>query len=243
MKIVLSVGIGFLLFMLLKIYKNKKQNIHKFLFKHSKISDSLKLSGMILFVFIVIYNWDSIIAFLKYKTTPSWFSAFGTISAVIIALLPKLKQTSDLYIDFEFGVVKGLLKGKIKISNVRNRLETVLLFTNINYFLKDPNSGIMNRVKLKPDAFTYKAVPVPAYGDRTTEYYSAPLYFKLNYICSKNLIVVFETHVFSTRDHKSYWDFSIYQGTISRFKLIDSYETVDKNTGISFLRKYYHIKY
>ena len=108
-------------------------------FKHIKLSISssvffkknwcwIKIILITIPVFITLTNWDSILVFLKCRTTPSWFSALGTVTAAFLALFPQIRKLRPSNLIFQ--AVPECEKGlghviKINIFNFLDRKEIV----------------------------------------------------------------------------------------------------------------------
>lgn len=235
-----SIIIGLSIFILLDDYENIRSRIRGYILGYTKIWFWIKAIGIVLFVFMIIYNWDSIFAFLKYKTTPSWFSAIGTISAVLVALSPKLKKSSDLILDFSIEEEnKDTFKGKLEISNMLDRDEKIMAYTTIEYFVKD-NKKNMILVDAGPDSLTYKEGLLPIFGNKKVKYFSMPLKMNIAPVFSSNEtnIIVFKTCIISERDIKFYWNFSVYKIKNNKFKPLKSWEAIDENEGNRRLKDY-----
>lgn len=108
-------------------------------FKHIKLSISssvffkknwcwIKLILITIPVFITLTNWDSILVFLKCRTTPSWFSAIGTVTAAFLALFPQIRKLrpSNLIFQAVTKFEKSIgYNVKINIYNFLDRSELI----------------------------------------------------------------------------------------------------------------------
>lgn len=76
----------------------------------------------------IVYKKSNIVAILKYKTTPSWFSAIGTITAAFLALLPQIKKLRSSNLLFQAVLDYQSESGyivKINIFNFIDRSEII----------------------------------------------------------------------------------------------------------------------
>lgn len=108
-------------------------------FKHIKLSISssvffkknwcwIKIILITIPVFITLNNWDSILVFLKCRTTPSWFSAIGTVTAAFLALFPQIRKLrpSNLIFQAVTKFEKSIgYNVKINIYNFLDRSELI----------------------------------------------------------------------------------------------------------------------
>lgn len=243
---VLSIFIGETLVFLPYDYKNIKDKIRSFkLFFPTKWL-YVKLVIVIAFVFIIIYNFDSILSVLKSKTAPDWFSAIGTISAVIIALLPQLKNDSDLSLSFSIEKITkndDIYKGKLEISNLFNKNEKVIAFTDFFYFEENSNKK-MSIIYSQPTSAKYKDYsPLPVFGRKTTTVFSSPVKFDFSTIFSNNStgMLVCQTTVMPLSFHDSFLTYNIYEIENGIFRLKHTFDSPDSKTGQKHLKDFYDL--
>lgn len=139
-KLSLSFLIVISFYLIYKNFKNIKLRIKSFVFLKKKWSWT-KITIITIIVFITFINWDSILAFLKCRATPSWFSAIGTVTAAFLALFPQIRKlrTSNLI----FQAVTEYKEGigyviKINIYNFLDRSELIkghsIKLESINFY-------------------------------------------------------------------------------------------------------------
>lgn len=241
-----SIIIGLSIFILLEDYENIRSRIRGYILGYTKIWLWIKAIGIVLLVFMIIYNWDSIFAFLKYKTTPSWFSAIGTISAVVIALLPKLKKSPDLNPNFSIEEEsKNTFKAKLEISNMLDRPEKISVNTGIYYYSKKNNEMVSFTKLNSPYEFTYRnEYSLPVFGNETSTFYSEPEKFDMSKIFSKDIpyLMICETRIKPFNSSKNYWLFSIYKIKNSKFVFLRSYFTNNYAQMVTNLNNIYKLK-
>lgn len=126
-KLSLSFLIVISFYLIYKNFKDIKLRIKSFIFLKKNWSWT-KITVIIIIVFIIFINWDSILAFLKGRATPSWFSAIGTITAAFLALFPQIRKLRSSNLIFQ--AVTEYKEGigyviKINIYNFLDRTELI----------------------------------------------------------------------------------------------------------------------
>lgn len=126
-KLLLSFLIVISFYLIYKNFKNIKLRIKLFTFLKNNWY-WIKITVITIIVFITFINWDSILAFLKCRATPSWFSAIGTVTAAFLALLPQIRKKKPSKLIFQ--AVTKFKKSigynvKINIYNFLDRSELI----------------------------------------------------------------------------------------------------------------------
>lgn len=244
--IIISIVIGSLLFILFENYETIKSRIIQYILNNEKLWRYTKLSLIIFFVFMLIYNFDNILTILKSKTAPDWFSAIGTISAVIVALLPHLKKSPNLLLNFSLDctdIYTNTYTAKLEIRNLNNKsvsviANTVFYFFNQNGYRKRPFTHVL------PDSILYRdsfSLQVP--GNDTITYYSNPTEINISKAPSNYNIDMFvcATYVSTNWISNQFITYNVYEIKNGEFILKGTFDRNDYESGKKVLKNVYHL--
>lgn len=244
--ITISIVIGSVLFILFENYENIKSRIRQYILNHEKLWRYTKLSLIIFFVFMLIYNFDNILTILKYKAAPDWFSAIGTISAVIVALLPNLKKSPNLLLNFSLDctdISTNTYKAKLEIRNLNNKSVSVMAntsfyFFNQNGYRKRPFTHGLPDYILYRDSFSLQ---VP--GNDTITYYSNPTEINISKAPSNNNIdmLVCATFVSTNWISNQFITYNVYEIKNGEFNLKGTFDRNDYESGKKVLKNVYSL--
>lgn len=224
-----------LLLWLIFIFRNKI--IDRYIYyeqRHMSIVLLCKIIGTAAIVFMIIINRNNIFSFLKSKTAPTWFSAFGTISTVIIALLPKLRTKTDLNLNALIENEK-LYNFRIKFEIMNGADNNVKVFpsANLEYFCKDKKG---KWVKLNSN-YNISCIErlaknfIMVRGLETTLYETKKININIekDFRDLKPSLVICVSSILVSKNIEMYHDVRIYE--VKNNEFIEKYETKGKNLG------------